>query len=1069
MKLVRLFSLLLVSLLFSSMAVAACHYKGKDDFTVSFTVTATDEYQSFFLQQGGHGYTLWNTKVRAESSVFTDETLVTGDTYQIRIVSDYRKTNKSSQLSYYRDSGNGWTLIEQKIQSLENGEHNPDVSGGINNIECSESVDPPPFEINVCDYVPNGLQTNVYTTTPAPFGAMQVGGVDNRIYPVNNDPKYSFLTIIQPANLCEYPNGSIGVCSFDASKVHGSLPMPSPDFNGGSRDYNCADDQTCQLNSGYYDEVTIDQNAKLQLTGGHYWIEELEFGEQNAQLEVLAPSIIHYKEIEFDAKNVKINQLGSSHELLFVGHGSDSGIVIPSFDGDDGNYVINAFFYIDPGADNNSNGFIINGSNNQIRGGITAHSIAISGSKNKIYPLSCESQPTPSLSSIEIKPFNYHLTCESDPENIVEVHMFDRDGNLVTGYQPTLVQENGSNLTINFISEANGIAKYRVVTNPTSSIGNYDLKASLTANGQSFEDTEQIKYVPYKFEVDDQYLIAGQNNQITIGVKACSDNGQLINLGYTGSPTASFNYNRPSISPTADDLEFSAVLNDNNRQADLTFKESGHITVQIEDSNFVCDEERCPSEGGSLKGEFDVYSRPWKIAICNVNETSNSANGNPATTTGTPGFMASGDEFSASYIPIIHPDSRGNMNEECSYPQTGNYGLDNGPLELTYSLVYPTSPPQQGVITPTSIPSFDSGNLTQTLSHTWNEVGTIRFQTGATYLTMELDSDIEDIGRFYPKFFRVINTPVWDYPSSQSFAYMNQPFDGVSFDVEALNANGSTVQNYASFVSSLTASFALFEPDFTERFNSPVPNKQWSLSSGRSIGTFEIAESSPTTNCASELCWEKAATAIGYEDGPFNGIGDGVSNISITDEGLPNVDPVAYQSSEENGSDPRLLTTQPDLRFGRVALDSLGSTVNTTLNIPLRVEFWNGGRFVVNSDDDAVSTILGESTSTNNNNIWVEEGQTAETLSFANGGLVNDGESDSITVTHSSQVRQQTQIWLELDNTDNDMPWLRYNWDDDLASDDANGEQDPSSVVTFGIYRGNDRVIFRGEPGLIGQ
>ncbi|KOO17015.1 MSHA biogenesis protein MshQ [Vibrio xuii] len=1069
MKLVRLFLLSLALILCSSIAAASCQYKGKDDFTVSFTVTATDEYQSFFLQQGGHGYTLWNTQFGEESSVFTDETLVTGDTYQIRIVSDYRKATKSSRLSYYRDSGNGWTLIEQKIQSLENGEHNPDVSDGINNIECSESVEPPPFEINVCDYVPNGLQTNVYTTAPAPFGAMQVGGSDNRIYPVSNDPKYSFLSIIQPANLCEYPNGSIAECSFDVSKVHGSLPMPSPDFSGGARDYTCADDQTCQLNGGYYDEVTIDQNAKLQLTGGHYWIEELEFGEQNAQLEVLSPSIIHYKEIEFDAKNVKINQQGSSHDLLFIGHGNDSEIVIPSFDGDDGNYVINAFFYIDPGADNDSNGFIINGSNNQIRGGITAHSIAISGSRNKIYPLSCESQPTPSLSSIEIKPFNYHLTCESDPDNIVEVHMFDGDGNLVAGHQPTLVQENGSNLTINFISEANGIAKYRVVTNPASSIGDYDLKASLTVDGQSYEDTDQIKYVPYKFEVDDQYLVAGQNNQIAIDVKACSDSGQLINLGYTGSPTASFSYNRPSISPTADDLEFSAVLNDNNRQADLTFKESGHITVQIEDPNFVCDEERCPSEGGSLKGEFDVYSRPWKIAICNVHESSNNANGNPSTTAGVPGFMASGDEFSASYIPIVHPDSRGNMNEECSYPQTGNYGLDNGPLELTYSFVYPSTPPQQGVITPTSIPSFDSSNLTQTLAHTWNEVGTVRFQTGATYLTMVLDSDSEDIGRFYPKFFRVINAPVWDYPSAQSFAYMNQPFDGVSFDVEALNANGSAVQNYASFALSLTANFALFEPDFTERFNSPVPNKQWSLSSGRSIGTFEIAESSPTTNCASELCWEKAATAIGYEDGPFNGIGDGVSNISITDEGLSNVDPVAYQSSEENGRDPRLLTTQPDLRFGRVALDSLGSTVNTTLNIPLRVEFWNGERFVVNSDDDAVSTILGESTSTNNNNIWVEEGQTAETLSFANGGVVNDGESDSITVTHSSQVRQQTQIWLELDNTDNDMPWLRYNWDDDLASDDANGEQDPSSVVTFGIYRGNDRVIFRGEPGLIGQ
>ncbi|WP_411354027.1 DUF6701 domain-containing protein, partial [Vibrio parahaemolyticus] len=31
------------------------------------------------------------------------------------------------------------------------------------------------------------------------------------------------------------------------------------------------------------------------------------------------------------------------------------------------------------------------------------------------------------------------------------------------------------------------------------------------------------------------------------------------------------------------------------------------------------------------------------------------------------------------------------------------------------------------------------------------------------------------------------------------------------------------------------------------------------------------------------------------------------------------------------------------------------------------------------------------------------------------------------------------------------------------------GEENPSSVVTFGIHRGNDRVIYRGEPGLTGQ
>ncbi len=37
------------------------------------------------------------------------------------------------------------------------------------------------------------------------------------------------------------------------------------------------------------------------------------------------------------------------------------------------------------------------------------------------------------------------------------------------------------------------------------------------------------------------------------------------------------------------------------------------------------------------------------------------------------------------------------------------------------------------------------------------------------------------------------------------------------------------------------------------------------------------------------------------------------------------------------------------------------------------------------------------------------------------------------------------------------MEYLQYNWF-------GEGDDNPSFMVTFGVYRGNDRVIFRGEP-----
>ena len=76
------------------------------------------------------------------------------------------------------------------------------------------------------------------------------------------------------------------------------------------------------------------------------------------------------------------------------------------------------------------------------------------------------------------------------------------------------------------------------------------------------------------------------------------------------------------------------------------------------------------------------------------------------------------------------------------------------------------------------------------------------------------------------------------------------------------------------------------------------------------------------------------------------------------------------------------------------------------------------------------------------------------------------------TPAGTDSPREQVRLWLRMDDSepskktgendiscsgsDQDQPWLRYNWR-------QLGDEDPSTVVTFGIYRGNDRVIYRGD------
>ncbi len=322
--------------------------------------------------------------------------------------------------------------------------------------------------------------------------------------------------------------------------------------------------------------------------------------------------------------------------------------------------------------------------------------------------------------------------------------------------------------------------------------------------------------------------------------------------------------------------------------------------------------------------------------------------------------------------------------------------------------------------------------------------------TNASYLGMSLDEDSNVIGRFYPKFFKIVDDE-WDYPGSQDFAYMNQPFDGLAFDVEALNASKSAVTNYVNFTTK--AAFNITElSSYTARLHSPnFGEGDWKNVSDNSVGTFLTGSNNL---CTGSVCWTKDLGGS-YPDGPFNAGRGKASQIGI--DYTNNADPVEYLNSED-GNGSRLLS-QPDIRFGRIDLDDVGGNQDSVLRVPLRAEYWTGTRFMANPDDDQTYV---KGVTFNQSHIWPTDGS-AVAVNLGSEGQVVDGFSRALTATEITGHRQQTRVWLDLESS-NALPWLKYNWDNSQA-----GEENPSSVVTFGIHRGNDRVIYRGEPGLTGQ
>ncbi|WP_172380421.1 DUF6701 domain-containing protein [Vibrio sp. Vb339] len=687
-----------------------------------------------------------------------------------------------------------------------------------------------------------------------------------------------------------------------------------------------------------------------------------------------------------------------------------------------------------------------------------------------------------------------------------------------TSFNGTVTLSSNGN-TLDTAMAQSGVATFSVDSNVVQTI---DAMASITITGQDYvSNTVNYQFVPERFEIlpTPLNLIAGRSQAITISPLECDGGGTPISdtsyLGdsevslsnvsyiYPGVPLNSVSIeildkdgdwiSSPSSGVTPLGLTFVSESGKVVANSEIKYAEAGQVTFTLSDKQCITDEdavEKCKEYTGTK----EVKSRPWTFAVCPPSGTTTGGDAS-----GGSKFIAAGETFSLYVKPVVwsrtldivdsdsgealrlHQKKEPSANPFCSLDVTNNFFINNSTLNTIVGLANSLATPSGGELGDAYLESVNSYASTSELEFSnvsVTEVGSFHFTastSNAFYngILNGIDDGARELGRFYPKYFQTVGTPIWDYPDvvsvvsgnpvEQSFAYMNQPFNGVEFEVEALNALGHAVENYASFDAMLTAGFSLFESNFGDRFNAPVPNKEWTTTDNRSIGTFTLSETSPSTECDSELCLEKLSTANNYEDGPYNGTNGNSTDISITHTGSVSDDPVAYQN-EEGDRDPQRLTAQPDIRFGRMDLDDVGGNSGATITIPLRAEYWNGSRFVLNEDDNATNV---EASTSASDVIWSEDGSVTTTVTLANGGLVSDGESHNLTASQGAgvSIREQVQLWQNMD----DIPWLRYDWDSDKVSDEANGEQDPSTVVTFGIYRGNDRVIYRGESGLTGQ
>ncbi|MCP4324056.1 MAG: hypothetical protein GY787_19795 [Alteromonadales bacterium] len=135
-----------------------------------------------------------------------------------------------------------------------------------------------------------------------------------------------------------------------------------------------------------------------------------------------------------------------------------------------------------------------------------------------------------------------------------------------------------------------------------------------------------------------------------------------------------------------------------------------------------------------------------------------------------------------------------------------------------------------------------------------------------------------------------------------------------------------------------------------------------------------------------------------------------------------------------------------EIRFGRLRLDNSFGPETSDLPQPMHVEYFNGSGFVNSLEDNCTSYDHSKITPTKNS--------LDPTTIIGGKGNFKGGKTGEISL-ESPGAGKRGQIDVLYDTHD----WLKYDWKNDNGLHDDN----PTAVATFGLFRGNDRIIYSRE------
>ncbi|WP_420207616.1 DUF6701 domain-containing protein [Alteromonas gracilis] len=521
-------------------------------------------------------------------------------------------------------------------------------------------------------------------------------------------------------------------------------------------------------------------------------------------------------------------------------------------------------------------------------------------------------------------------------------------------------------------------------------------------------------------------------NSKTYAVEACGNSELLKNKVVD----VDLNYNCASASNCSNKL---ALTNNNNTyQLGLSAEtfalqfdanSRAEFTVQYPDAGELSLTGTI-TDRTAISGSSNIFAvRPFGFAMDILNDNATSTNPNGYATNANGSLLKrTGEDFVLGLRTVQWVDGEDSNNDGIpdNFAELANNNTAehySGSVTLTPQQILPAGG-TAGSLSATAVNFDNEGKVNLALNY--DEVGTISIAAQSTYLTNStVLGEVNNVGRFAPSNFSLTGDVVAACTDSDAFNYFGQPISEVSFTLTALNQNGSRTVNYYDGFDKLTSLTLQVEHDgsLLDR-----------LENINAIGWPQSGTTGQITFSDNDIIFSRLGGAA------LDGAYMDASIALVADSGQ--IDNANFNGLSCGGSCVDDFGGAISFAYGRATLINNYGGADEALLLPLRTQYWDGQTWRINANDSCTDFEHANITDASGELISSEDGTLSE-------GAYTTGEGMRLS---SPNGAGNYPVSYTPDS------WLLWDWDGDGEADNP-----PSATLTYGVYRGNDNIIYKRE------